>query len=784
MRYSLCDGWEFTPRWSEEFLSGGGTAQSVRLPHTCRELPLHCIDPADYQMLCGYRRTLDIPAGWEGKRLFLQLDGAAHIATVYVNGTQAATHRCGYTAFRVELTGLVQPGKPNLLAVELDTSENPAIPPFGFVVDYLTYGGLYREAWLDVRESGYITDIYVTTPSLTEADVRVSTDGAPDGATLEVSILDGAGNAVWTGGPGKAHVPDAEPWDTEHPALYRCSVRLLAPDGTELDRQETSFGFRTAQFKADGFYLNGRKTFLRGLNRHQSFPYIGYAAPEALQREDARILKEELGCNAVRTSHYPQSQYFLDECDRLGLLVFTELPGWQHIGDAAWKKQAGENVREMVLQYRNHPSIVLWGVRINESLDDDTFYTRTNAIAHNLDPSRQTSGVRYLEQSRLLEDVYAYNDFSHNGRTPGAKPKKDVTPDMDKALLISECNGHMFPTKPWDTWARRQEQALRHIRVQNAALKEHAGCFGWCMFDYPTHKDFGSGDRICYHGVLDAFRNPKLAGSAYASQKDDTPVLAVGSSMDIGDYPAGRLRQVYVFSNADEVALYKNGAFVTMLRRSQWTALPHPPFVVDDTIGELLESQEGFPPAKAKAIRECLLAARNCGGLAALPASAKAKMLWCMARYGLKFQDGVDLYGKYVANWGGEATVWRFDAIRDGETLASVTCCPSARLHLEATVSHTALTEGNSYDMAAVRVRILDENGNLAPYAQLPVTFCLTGDAELAGSGLVTAEGGMCGAYVRTVGKTGNAALTVHTEQTEDVRIDFTIEIGEDARWN
>ena len=783
MKYSLCDGWEFTSQWSGEFLAGGGEAQSVRLPHTCKELPLHCIDPEDYQMLCGYRRRLDIPSGLGDKRLFLQLDGAAHIATVYVNGVEAATHRCGYTAFRVELTKLVEPGKQNLLCVKLDTSENPAVPPFGFVVDYLTYGGLYREAWLDVRESGYISDIFVTTPALTTADVKVTTDGAPDGARLEASILDRSGKTVWTGEPGHASVPNAIPWDTQRPNLYRCVVRLLTRDGAELDRQETTFGFRTAQFKADGFYLNGQKTFLRGLNRHQSYPYIGYAAPEALQREDARILKEALSCNAVRTSHYPQSQHFIDECDKLGLLVFTELPGWQHIGDAAWKDQACENVREMILQYRNHPSIVLWGVRVNESLDDDEFYARTNAIAHELDPSRQTSGVRYLAKSSLLEDVYAYNDFSHDGHAPGAKPKKDVTPDMSKALLISECNGHMFPTKPCDTWARRQEHALRHMRVQDAALKEHAGCFGWCMFDYPTHKDFGSGDRICYHGVMDAFRNPKLAAAAYASQGDETPVLTVGSSMDIGDYPAGRLGKVYVFSNADEVNLYKNDIFVTRLSRSKRSSLPHPPFAVDDTIGELLESQEGFPPAKARLLRECLLAARDCGGIAGLSPSVKAKMLWCMARYGLKFQDGVDLYNKYVANWGGESTVWRFDGIKDGMVVSSVTCRPSAKLHLEVEASHTALAERAGYDMAAVRVRILDENGGLAPYAQLPVTFTLSGGLELAGPSTVTAEGGMCGTYLRTLGRAGTASLTIHTDQTEDITINFTIEIGEEEKW-
>ena len=126
----------------------------------------------------------------------------------------------------------------------------------------------------------------------------------------------------------------------------------------------------------------------------------------------------------MRTSHYPQSQYFLDECDRLGLLVFTELPGWQHIGDAAWKDRACAMLQEMLLQNRNHPSIILWGVRINESVDDDEFYTRTNQIAHALDPSRATSGVRYLEKSHLLEDVYATTISPIMAQTPGPSEKR------------------------------------------------------------------------------------------------------------------------------------------------------------------------------------------------------------------------------------------------------------------------------------------------------------------------------------------------------------------------
>ena len=356
----------------------------------------------------------------------------------------------------------------------------------------------------------------------------------------------------------------------------------------------------------------------------------------------------------MRTSHYPQSQYFLDECDRLGLLVFTELPGWQHIGDAAWKDRACAMLQEMLLQNRNHPSIILWGVRINESVDDDEFYARTNQIAHAMDPSRATSGVRHLEKSHLLEDVYPYNDFSHNGSNAGAKRKKDVTPDLSKALLISECNGHMYPTKPYDDAPHRQEHALRHARVLDAAYAdgEHAGCFGWCMFDYATHKDFGSGDRICYHGVLDSFRNPKLAASVYASQGGEEPVLTVSSTMDIGDYPAGQIGTVYVFTNAERVDLYKNDMFVTTLHKSSWTSLPHPPLAVDDTIGVLLETQEHFDKAKADTLRDCLLAAGRYG-LAGLPLRYKLKLAWCMVRYKMSFAASMSATGAARLRVGG-----------------------------------------------------------------------------------------------------------------------------------
>ena len=777
---SLCNDWEFVRSPDTAFLAGRASGEApsfVRLPHTVSEVPLHYAAPEDYAGIYGYRKHIEISD--LSKRYFIQFDGAAHAMTLYVNGREAGAHFCGYTAYRKEITEYLREGT-NLIAVKLDTTERADVPPFGFVMDYLGYGGLYREAWLDIKKRTYIEDVFVQASHLGDMCVWLTIDGKA--AKAHFRLLDGDrlvdkfgyespqnGGMVWFRAEG------IEPWSPENPKLYTFETFITDENGGTLDKKVIKIGFRTAEFKADGLYLNGEKYFMRGLDRHQCWPYIGYAAPASLQYEDARILKEELCVNAVRTSHYPQSRAFISACDELGLLVFTEIPGWQHIGDEAWKERSLENVRDMVLQNRNHPSIILWGVRINESRDDDEFYKRANEIAHELDPSRATSGVRFIRKSSLLEDVYAFNDFSHSGNNAGCLKKKAVMPDMKKALLISEHSGHMFPTKAFDVSTKRQEHALRHARVLSAAASsgEHAGCFGWCMFDYATHEEFGSGDRICYHGVMDAFRNPKLAAAVYASQGEDTPVLEIGSSMDIGDYPASIIGDVYVFTNADEVELYKDGRFVTVYRPEKG-GLPHPPILMDDIVGRLLEKDEGVTGRKEKLLRDSLNAAHKYG-MDGLPIKYKLKMARLMLFHGVTYDEGVRLYGKYVGNWGVSIPEWRFVAKKGGRITAEAVRKPSHGLRLEVKVSKTGLREGATYDMASIRIRVLDENGAAAPYAQLPVKLELSGAAELVGPDTVTAEGGMCGTYIRTKGEKGIARLKLSTPQTDPEIIYFDI---------
>ena len=190
MKNMIClnNDWQFTPNWSEDFLNGSvSDSETVRIPHTVKLMPLHYSDDADYQMISGYRKKVLIPESAKGKRVFLQFDGAAHIATLYVNGKEICIHKGGYTAFRAEITDLVKVGEECDVVVRLDSTENKEVPPFGYVIDYLTYGGIYRNVWLDIEEPVYVSDIFVTTPETDTIHMWSTIDGA-DGVSRIIRI--------------------------------------------------------------------------------------------------------------------------------------------------------------------------------------------------------------------------------------------------------------------------------------------------------------------------------------------------------------------------------------------------------------------------------------------------------------------------------------------------------------------------------------------------------------------------------------------------------------------
>ena len=664
----------------------------------------------------------------------------------------------------------------------------------------MTYGGIYRDVYLTVKPETYIERCAVGTKLIDRYEkegkrfcrkgaalTKVYICGPVDGYKLDTYIrkigqgefelfsttqaADGYTETV-------ARVDDVELWDPENPVLYEQKTLLVDADGNVIDECTDRFGFRKAVFKPNGFYINGRKFRIRGLNRHQCYAYIGYAMPDSMQEFDAVILKNELGVNAVRTSHYPQAQSFLDKCDELGLLVFTEIPGWQHIGGDEWKDIAVDNVKNMIRQNINHPSIILWGVRINESVDDEQFYARTNAVAHAEDPDRQTGGVRCYKKGIFQEDVYTYNDFSHCGNNDGVQKKSSVTPDDSKPYMITEYNGHMFPTKAFDSEDHRLEHLMRHTRVLDAvaSYEDIAGSFGWCMFDYNTHKDFGSGDRICYHGVCDMFRNPKLAASVYAAQQDEEPVLEISSAMNIGEHPGGNIGRVYIISNAECVRMYKNNEFIREYTGadSEFKNLKHGPIRITDYIGDAFTAYENMPKKQAQEIRDFVNSIAE-NGIYRISPAQRAKAAIISARYRMSFDDLMGLYGKYIANWGGIVSTYRFEAIKDGKIVKTVVISSSTETYIEAKASSDTLREGKTYDVALVRMRAVDQNGNLLNFYNDPVRLETEGSIKLIGPDMVALSGGMGGTYVRSIG-TGRGTLRITDSQGKNVVMHFKVE--------
>ena len=779
----LNNDWQFAFTCTDQFLRGDVPGEPVRLPHTTKLLPWKCAQKEMYETVCGYTRTVFADPAWKGKEVRLVLDGAAHYPEVFLNGQPVAPEHdahCGYVAQSFLLTGLNY-GAENRLSVRLDTRESLNQPPFGFLIDYLCYGGLYREARLEITEPCHMDSVFPVAHADGKAQVRVELSKAPKAGDSLRLVLPELGVDLTADAQAENEfsfqAENVTAWDLDTPVLYEMSVTLVH-EGQVMDQRTVKVGFRDAEFRADGFFLNGKRVHLRGLNRHQSYPYIGYAAPAGMQRDEANYLKYGLGLNMVRTSHYPQSQHFIDRCDEVGLLVFTEIPGWQHIGDEAWKRIALENVRQMVLQYRHHPSIVLWGVRINESQDNDDLYTETNALCHRLDPSRQTSGVRYLQQSHLLEDVYAYNDFTKDGTGYGLLEKENVTKELSKGYLVSECNGHMFPTKNQDDEMHRLTHALRHAQVQSdGAVREGvSGCISWCMADYNTHPDFGTGDSICYHGVADGFRNNKLAGWVYSSQQDKDPVLMVATDMNKGERAGSLLDDAYVFTNAEKVRLSKGGKFIADFEpdREHFPGLPHPPVHIDDFVGELLKTEEKFSDEVAAKVKKCLFAAQKYG-MDKLPLSVKLTLLDLKVRHKFTLEQGIDLFNRYMGGWGQESGLWRFTAIRDGEAAEYVEKGAYTKPCLVVWAERALLTEGSAYDMTLVHLECRDERGNRIPTAMDPVLLTTEGPIQVVGPRAVSLEGGAFGTYVRTVGETGEGVLTLTSPNLGSCKLVFTV---------
>ena len=710
------------------------------IPHCVKLFPAQYLNEADYQNEYTYQLIFDCKDPSPVKKI--RFEGIMLQFDCYLNGKDVGHFISGYLPVEIDVSDLIEP-KNNILTLFVDGREDPSIPPFGKVVDYLTFAGIYREVSLSCLPLDHIDDVFVEA----SADGKVSIKLQVEGNQEPHYVLLDHGEVLLEERNPQFRVENPHLWSVDDPYLYDMDIHYGQ------DCRRVSFGFRDASFKAEGFFLNGKRVPLIGLNRHQTYPYFGPAAPKALQEEDAQLLKRS-GINLVRTSHYPQSEHFLNACDRLGIFVIDEIPGWQYIGKSEkWRQNCVDFARRMILKERNHPCLIAYGLRIDESADDDELYGEIAKVHQELDPRRNSLGVRNFKDSHCLEDVYGYNDFSCSDLSHGADPSSQIKGGKGKAILITESNGHMYPTKPFDAPEKRREHALRHAKVLEDVLADHGyvGAVTWCAFDYNTHRDFGSCDHICHHGVYDIFRNPKYAASFFQSQGEEKLILEVASSMQPSDYDEALLPKVYVFTNADYVEMYRGnkriGAFYPDAQN--YPHLPHPPIVIDDIIGELFDEPNISKEDAKKIISAFNYCAQN--GFNKLRLRDKVSLAFFMSKYHVDFSYVYATYAKYIQSWGEGSSLWRFDAVKGGKKVASILRGPSTDFHLDILTPRDTLIHQDTYDCLSVHIYKKDQYGTVAPYAFDSVVVETSGPIEVYGPKLFSLFGGASTIYVRSL---------------------------------
>lgn len=410
---SMNEGWKFKAERSAGNGRYGGSSsngETVNLPHTW--------NATDFMSDEGYRRgygtyskQIDIPDDYRGKRVFLKFEGAGSMATVLVNNKIVGEHKGPYNTFAFEITDNLKTGTTNDITVICNNEPRFDIAPQGG--DFNVYGGLYRDAWMVVTDEQCISPLYfgsngvllhqtLVNENRAElfAEVRISSKSDYAGCEVYFALEDNAGNVVSENQSSLVNegiaicpigVDNPHLWSgKDDPYLYKAVV-VLKKDGAEIDRVEEYTGLRYFWLDPDkGFYLNGKHLKLNGVCRHQDWAGIASALKEENHKVDFDFF-DEIGANALRLAHYPQAKFMFQEADRRGYIVWEEIPFVGGYVDAeCFDDNLKTQLREMIIQNYNHPSICFWGLE-NEIHDQiDRIMGEMNVIAHELDPQRLT----------------------------------------------------------------------------------------------------------------------------------------------------------------------------------------------------------------------------------------------------------------------------------------------------------------------------------------------------------------------------------------------------------
>lgn len=719
--------------------------EQVHIPHTPQIEPL--IVNNQWQGTSWYRKVIPSNFLEQNKNHFLVFEGVMQEAVVWINQHIVVTHKGGYLPFAVDITKYLHPSQDNVCLIKVLNTDNSKIPPGKPLkdLDFNTYGGIYRNVFLLSTSKTYLSDA-VAANKIGGGGVSVYFDDiSPEKAsgTLKLHAINSSdkeqslsAQITLTSQDSKAsfqtktvvvpankdayithsfEVKSPRLWSPESPNLYQLSI-LLKNEKSVVDELTLKTGIRKIQLNAEGFFLNGEKRFINGTNRHQEYPYVGYAISDNANYRDAYKIKQA-GFDFVRLSHYPHSKSFLNACDELGLMVMNCIPGWQYFEKGEFEENAWQDIRDMIRRDRNHPSVIFWENSLNESGMTPDFMIKANQIVKEELPYKDAYTAGWIDHDSYdlfiparqhSKPPFYWNQYDKNGRKLLIAEYGDWEYYAQNAGFNQKEFKNLKPEERTSRQLRANgekgllQQALNYQEAFNSNTKgKHTiGHANWLMFDYNR----GYADDLESSGIGDIFRIPKFAHYFYQSQKNpyadafSRPMVYIASHWN-----KESSLPIRVFSNCDEVALYLNEKLVSKqkpIRNELSDNLTYPPYEF---------SVPAFSPGTLKAI------------------------------------GYID--GKPVT-----------------EHSVSTATEPHA-LQLDIDESGKPLTLGDD-DIVFVYAKILDSEGHLVVNATNEISFAIEGNSkvQIMGPQKVNAEAGIATILVRTFGNRDKVKIVATSE--------------------
>jgi beta-galactosidase len=572
--------------------------QPVNLPHTWNAQDVSDEKPGYWRGIGWYRKHFKLGSQYSGKRIFLEFEGVNHVAEFWLNGQKLGDHKGGYTGFEFDITDKAKFGdEENVLTVKVDNLYHATVPPT-VKTDYSFYGGIYRDVWLRVTEPIYVSKVHWTTPAVSResADLQLNTTianltGQSRNLTLVEEVYDPENRLVRNTSSDLLLKPDKigavaqsggtlkSPllWSPESPHLYR--IRTILRDGARtIDSVENPLGLRWFKFDPQqGFFLNGKRVQIQGTNWHQSYPGMGNALPNSRHVKDMEMIKE-MGVNFWRTSHYPHDIATIEASDRLGLMVWDELPVNKEIGDPdEYIANVTNMANEMIERDRNHPSVIVWGIAGEVNAPPKVSMRVVKAVGkkyRELDPTRPVA-----MHAPRGEEIEALVDVVGLGVEKETDEKHRKFPD--RCYMTAEYSASTMGRGIYGMGPESEDLACAKHEEYLSQLNQRpwmAGGMIWHQFDY----DGESYDTVIPHvvafGMADIWRIPKDVYYFYQSQWSAKPMVhMVGHWTWLGE--EGKIKLVKVYSNAEEVELFLNGKSLGIKPGGSTPGLVHPPRV-------------------------------------------------------------------------------------------------------------------------------------------------------------------------------------------------------------